>query len=47
VQNSGKKTLDTQAVFAALETLEFPDWKERLEAELASAVSSSAPLSLY
>ncbi|EHL02413.1 hypothetical protein M7I_1488 [Glarea lozoyensis 74030] len=32
---NGKKTLDTHDVFAALDTLEFPDWRERLEAELA------------
>lgn len=42
-----RKTLSTVDVFAALEELEFPDWKEKLEGELASESSnlSSARIS--
>ncbi|TVY85373.1 DNA polymerase epsilon subunit D [Lachnellula suecica] len=33
-QQEGRKTLAVRDVFAALDDLEFPDWKERLQAEL-------------
>lgn len=36
-QREGRKTLNPNDVFRALEELEFPDFKPRLEAELASS----------
>jgi hypothetical protein len=38
---SGKKTIVPQDVFMALEDIEFPDFRPRLEAELASQSASA------
>ena len=43
-QRDGRKTLNPNDVFRALEELEFPDFKPRLEAELASSFPTPSML---